>query len=86
MGATLFTERKQLDNPISVQLFELVVLADSPEIPFPHLVSPDDGNLYTGDLFEEQNGMYIFRGRDSDWIRDETGGDWCDTKYVFSAL
>lgn len=59
----------QVNNPTSPQLLEFVVLADSPQIPPPHLVS-SDGNFRTGDLFEKQpDGSYLYRGRDDDWIK-----------------
>ena len=72
----------QVDNSVPTQLFELVILADSPQIPKPHLLSTD-GNLHTGDLFERQiDGSYLFRGRDDDWIKSD-GADLCDAKLVY---
>ncbi|KAF9529511.1 acetyl-CoA synthetase-like protein [Crepidotus variabilis] len=53
----------------TTHLVEFILLADSPQIPQPHLRSAD-GNLRTGDLFEEQpDGSFRFRGRDDDWIK-----------------
>ncbi|CUA70745.1 hypothetical protein RSOLAG22IIIB_09073 [Rhizoctonia solani] len=55
--------------PASTKLHEFVLLADSPQIPAPHLRSAD-GNLRSGDLFEQfPDGSYLLRGRDDDWIK-----------------
>ncbi|KAG8737463.1 hypothetical protein FRC11_002026 [Ceratobasidium sp. 423] len=56
------------DSP-SAQLYEFVLLAESPQIPAPHLCSAD-GNFRSGDLFERfPDGSYLLRGRDDDWIK-----------------
>ncbi|CAE7059176.1 unnamed protein product [Rhizoctonia solani] len=53
----------------SPQLYEFVLLAESPQIPSPHLRSAD-GNFRSGDLFEQfPDGSYVLRGRDDDWIK-----------------
>ncbi|CAE6425911.1 unnamed protein product [Rhizoctonia solani] len=53
----------------STQLYEFVLLAESPQIPAPHLRSAD-GNFRSGDLFERfPDGSYALRGRDDDWIK-----------------
>ncbi|CAE6513284.1 unnamed protein product [Rhizoctonia solani] len=54
----------------SAQLYEFVLLAESPQIPAPHLRSAD-GNFRSGDLFERfPDGSYSLRGRDDDWIKN----------------
>ena len=69
------------ENPASTQLLKFILLADSPQIPQPQLLS-DDGNFHTGDLFEKQlDGSYLFRGRADDWIKTNDA-DCIDTKYV----
>ena len=69
----------------STELFEFVLLANSPQIPQPHLLATD-GNFYTGDLFERYpDGSYLFRGRDDDWIKSYSGKR-CDAKYVVPKL
>ena len=75
------TDTTDVDNPGSAQLFKFILLADSPQIPQPHLLSAD-GNFHTGDLFERQpDGSYLFRGRNDDWIKSE-GAKRIDTKFV----
>ena len=77
----LATDTTDVDNPSSAQLFKFILLADSPQIPQPHLLSAD-GNFHTGDLFERQpDGSYLFRGRNDDWIKSE-GAKRIDTKFV----
>ena len=77
----LVGETTQIENPDSVQLYEFVLLAASPEFPQPHLLS-SDGNFHTGDLFEKKdNGYYHFRGRDDDWIKSQNSLR-CDTKSI----
>jgi hypothetical protein len=69
----------------TARLLELVVLADSPDCPHVSLRGPD-GNFHTGDLYQEiSEGVYLFRGRDDDWIKTETSLR-CDTKYVLVIL
>jgi len=69
------------DDPTSTQLFEFVLLSDSPQIPQPHLVATD-GNFHTSDLFEKHSdGSYLFRGRDDDWIKSDRA-DLCDAKAI----
>ncbi|KAG5639778.1 hypothetical protein H0H81_000058 [Sphagnurus paluster] len=72
----------QVDNPtLMTQLLECVILADSPQIPAPHLLAAD-GNFHTGDLFEKlPDGSYLFRGRDDDWIKSFEA-DRTDAKFV----
>ena len=71
----------QVDNSAPTQLSELTILADTPQIPNPHLLSAD-GNLHAGDLFERQiDGLYLFRDRDDDWIKSDAS-DRCDAKLV----
>lgn len=75
------TDTTDVDSPASARLLKFILLADSPQIPQPHLLSAD-GNFHTGDLFERQpDGSYVFRGRDDDWIKSE-GADLIDTKFV----
>lgn len=62
-------------------LYELVILADSPDCPHASLRHAD-GNFHTGDLFQEVvPGWYISRGRDDDWIKSENSLR-CDTKAI----
>ncbi|KAF8800389.1 acetyl-CoA synthetase-like protein [Phlegmacium glaucopus] len=62
-------------------LYELVILADSPDCPSAALRHAD-GNFHTGDLFQQVfPGWYISRGRDDDWIKSETSLR-CDTKAI----
>lgn len=62
-------------------LYELVILADSPDCPSAALRHAD-GDFHTGDLFQQVfSGWYIFRGRDDDWIKSETSLR-CDTKSI----
>jgi len=69
------------DRLSSVQLFEFVLLADSPQIPRPHLLAAD-GNYHPGDLFEKQpDGSYLSYGRDDDWIKN-ADTDRTDTKAI----
>lgn len=80
-----FFETVQPGNSTSIQLREFVLLAESPEIPQPHLLSAD-GNFHSGDLFEPQpDGTYISRGRDDDWIKS-ADTDRCDTKLISFVL
>ncbi|KAJ7817693.1 acetyl-CoA synthetase-like protein [Mycena olivaceomarginata] len=75
-----FTDMTQADDS-SAQLFEFILLGDSPQIPKPHLLSAD-GNFHSGDLFEKQtDGSYLFRGRDDDWIKSDAA-DRCDAKAI----
>ncbi|KAH7883690.1 acetyl-CoA synthetase-like protein [Phlebopus sp. FC_14] len=65
----------------SVQLLELVILADSGDCPDSALRSPD-GHFHTGDLFQQVSpGSYAFRGRNDDWIKSENSLR-CDTKAI----
>ncbi|TFK36149.1 hypothetical protein BDQ12DRAFT_737217 [Crucibulum laeve] len=62
-------------------LYELVILAESPDCPDPSLRHAD-GNFHTGDLFQEVTpGFYLSRGRDDDWIKSENSLR-CDTKAI----
>ncbi|KAM6499520.1 hypothetical protein JOM56_005028 [Amanita muscaria] len=70
-----------VDDPASTQLLKFILLADSPQIPQPHLLSID-GNFHTGDLFEKQvDGSYLFRGRADDWIKTDDASI-TDTKAI----
>lgn len=60
---------------------EFVVKSSSPDCPHARYRAAD-GHYHTGDLFEEvQPGYYVFKGRNDDWIKTETGLR-CDTRYV----
>ncbi|KAI3605677.1 amp-ligase [Moniliophthora roreri] len=66
----------------STNLLELVVLSDSIDCPSPSFRRPDDGHFHTGDLWEQSDdGGYIYRGRDDDWIKCENGCR-CDTSAI----
>ena len=65
----------------TTKMLELVILADSGDCPDRSLRQAD-GNLHTGDLFQEViPGGYLFCGRHDDWIKSENSLK-CDTKYV----
>lgn len=65
----------------SIQLLELVILAESGDCPDTSLRT-DDGHFHTGDLFQETTpGAYVFRGRNDDWIKSENSPR-CDTKAI----
>lgn len=77
----LVTDITLADKPASAQLFEFVLLADSPQILRSHLLAAD-GNYHPGDLFEKQpDGSYVFCGRDDDWIKN-ADADRTNTKLV----
>lgn len=62
-------------------LYELIILADSPDCPDMSL-RKTDGHFHTGDLFQQVlPGWYVSRGRDDDWIKSETSLR-CDTKAI----
>ena len=62
------------------RMLELVIPEDSQDCPDVSL-RHKDGNFHTGDLFiEAAPGLYMFRGRDDDWIKTENSLR-CDTKY-----
>lgn len=64
----------------SARMLELVILANSPDCPDVSL-RHEDGHFHTGDLFiEPAPGLYVFRGRDDDWIKTQYSLR-CDTKY-----
>ena len=71
-----------LGDESTTHLLELIIPAEStdcPDISLRHA----DGDFHTGDLFQEAfPGLYIFRGRNDDWIKTENAGR-CDTKWVF---
>lgn len=68
-------------QPPQNRLLELVILAQSPDCPHPSLRN-SDGNFHTGDLFQEvQPGHYIYRGRNDDWIKTQTGLR-CNTRAI----
>ncbi|KXN89924.1 hypothetical protein AN958_04928 [Leucoagaricus sp. SymC.cos] len=65
----------------NMQLLELVILKSSGDCPDASL-RHEDGDFYTGDLFQEVTpGSYVFRGRDDDWIKSENSLR-CDTKAI----
>ncbi|KAG6845754.1 hypothetical protein H0H87_003808 [Tephrocybe sp. NHM501043] len=65
----------------TARLLELVILATSGDCPAAELRHPD-GDFHTGDLFQEPApGLYVFRGRDDDWIKSENSLR-CDTKAI----
>ncbi|KIL70723.1 hypothetical protein M378DRAFT_66741 [Amanita muscaria Koide BX008] len=65
----------------TAMLLELVILAESPDCPHKSLRS-DDGHFHTGDLFiQTAPGLYVFRGRNDDWIKTENSLR-CDTKAI----
>ncbi|KAF8064420.1 hypothetical protein FPV67DRAFT_221742 [Lyophyllum atratum] len=65
----------------TARLMELIIPAESPDCPHTSLRQAD-GDFHTGDLFQEASpGMYIFRGRDDDWIKSENSLR-CDTKAI----
>lgn len=65
----------------TAELYELVILAESPDCPDVSLRHAD-GHFHTGDLFQEVlPGYYLFRGRDDDWIKSENSLR-CDTKAI----
>ncbi|KAG6911882.1 hypothetical protein DXG01_000129 [Tephrocybe rancida] len=65
----------------TARLMELVILASSGDCPSVDLRHPD-GDFHTGDLFQEPApGLYVFRGRDDDWIKSENSLR-CDTKAI----
>ncbi|KAG5654802.1 hypothetical protein H0H81_003810 [Sphagnurus paluster] len=65
----------------TAQLLELVILAQSPDCPHTSLRDVD-GDFHTGDLFQEPTpGLYVFRGRNDDWIKSENSLR-CDTKAI----
>ena len=65
----------------TARLLELVIPSESPDCPDVSLRHAD-GDFHTGDLFQEASpGLYVFRGRDDDWIKSENSLR-CDTKYV----
>ncbi|KAG6867720.1 hypothetical protein C0993_011966 [Termitomyces sp. T159_Od127] len=65
----------------TARLMELIIPAESPDCP--HLsLRHDDGDFHTGDLFQEASpGLFVFRGRDDDWIKSENSLR-CDTKAI----
>lgn len=74
------TDTTQVDG-VSTQLFEFVLLADSPQIPQASFLSTD-GNYHPGDLFEKHpDGSYVLRGRNDDWIKT-SNADSADAKLV----
>ncbi|KAJ7581168.1 hypothetical protein C8J56DRAFT_1057167 [Mycena floridula] len=62
-----------LEDPDSEgRLVQLVVEASSPDIPTMGLAP--DGRFYTGDLYERcEDGCFIFKGRNDDWIKCGVG-------------
>ncbi|RDB29199.1 Acetyl-coenzyme A synthetase 2 [Hypsizygus marmoreus] len=69
------------DHQSTARLLELVIRAGSGDCPHTSLRHPD-GDFHTGDLFQEPSpGLYVFRGRDDDWIKSENSLR-CDTKAI----
>ncbi|KDQ54166.1 hypothetical protein JAAARDRAFT_136126 [Jaapia argillacea MUCL 33604] len=67
------------------QLYEFVVLPDSPEVPDRSLWK-DEGWYGTGDIFEEVGpDTYVYRGRKEEWIVNDNG-ERCDTKIIEDEL
>ncbi|KAF5376634.1 hypothetical protein D9615_007853 [Tricholomella constricta] len=65
----------------TARLMELIIPAESPDCPDISLRHAD-GDFHTGDLFQEASpGLYVFRGRDDDWIKSENSLR-CDTKAI----
>ncbi|KAG5726095.1 hypothetical protein E4T56_gene1646 [Termitomyces sp. T112] len=65
----------------TARLMELIIPAESPDCPHPSL-RHEDGDFHTGDLFQEASpGLFVFRGRDDDWIKSENSLR-CDTKAI----
>ena len=62
------------------RLLEMVVMSTSCDAPHKTLRS-EDGNLHTGDLFEEiRPGLYKSHGRNDDWIKLFNAAR-CNTRY-----
>lgn len=77
-------EQNEAGHQSTARMLEFIIRAESGDCPHPSLRSAD-GHFHTGDLFQEAApGLYVFRGRDDDWIKSENSLR-CDTKYV-SAL
>lgn len=77
-GASAGTSSEDSANDAPPQLYELLILPTSPDLPIPELrsVLPDGGKGWrSGDLFEkmgkdaEGKERYVFRGRDDDWVK-----------------
>jgi acyl-coenzyme A synthetase/AMP-(fatty) acid ligase len=81
VSTTPSSTQSQSAHRSTAELFELVILAESPDCPDVSLRHAD-GNFHTGDLFQEVlPGFYLFRGRDDDWIKSENSLR-CDTKAI----
>lgn len=63
------------------KLLELVIRSDSIDCPAHEFRRSDDGNFHSGDLWEEVEGGYEYRGRDDDWIKTESALR-CDTRAI----
>ncbi|EKM76166.1 hypothetical protein AGABI1DRAFT_108925 [Agaricus bisporus var. burnettii JB137-S8] len=75
------SEQNQSAHRSNAELFELVILSESPDCPDVSLRHAD-GHFHTGDLFQEvMSGFYLYRGRDDDWIKSENSLR-CDTKAI----
>jgi acyl-CoA synthetase (AMP-forming)/AMP-acid ligase II len=78
-----FVPTSSSDSPhqSTARLLELIIPASSPDCPDLSLRHAD-GDFHTGDLFQEASpGLYVFRGRDDDWIKSENSLR-CDTKAI----
>ncbi|KAF7371299.1 Acetyl-CoA synthetase-like protein [Mycena sanguinolenta] len=68
-GIDIEFEPQAKSSADEVQLFALIVLPTSPNIPSKASCG-DNGRFYTGDLFSRnEDGTYTHRGRDGDWIK-----------------
>jgi acyl-coenzyme A synthetase/AMP-(fatty) acid ligase len=78
-------EQNEAGHQSTARMLEFIIRAESGDCPHPSLRSAD-GHFHTGDLFQEAGpGLYVFRGRDDDWIKSENSLR-CDTKYVFALI
>ncbi|KAL0576896.1 hypothetical protein V5O48_005077 [Marasmius crinis-equi] len=65
----------------TAEMMEFIILAESPDCPHESLRA-SDGHFHTGDLFmKDQNGHYVFCGRNDDWIKSQNSLR-CDTKAI----
>ncbi|KAK0465197.1 uncharacterized protein EV420DRAFT_1262611 [Desarmillaria tabescens] len=74
-------EQNEAGHQSTARMLEFIIRAESGDCPHPSLRSAD-GHFHTGDLFQEAApGLYVFRGRDDDWIKSENSLR-CDTKAI----
>ncbi|KAG6828193.1 hypothetical protein H0H92_008812 [Tricholoma furcatifolium] len=75
------TPETAVSHQSTARLMELIIPANSWDCPHPSL-RHEDGDFHTGDLFQEASpGLFVFRGRDDDWIKSENSLR-CDTKAI----